>query len=163
MNTYYYTFGTDPGFPYQGGWVQVYAETPKEADELFRKNFPDRHDGFLNCAGIYRQETFPKHMFLNGNYGKYCHKVLKEKTEVDQFEKTDVETTVYVPFAYQQYGRIPVKMEMGDTSDILFQKAEEILENLSEETLNVFSSYLADSEQIDYDGIILDNAGNALS
>lgn len=73
------------------------------------------------------------------------------------------ENTVYVPFTFERYGRIPVKMEVGDTPDVLFQKAEEILENLSEETLNVFSSYLVDSEQIDCDGIILDNAGNALS
>ena len=43
MNRYYYTFGTDPAFPYKKGWVEVRANTMKEADEKFRRRFPDRH------------------------------------------------------------------------------------------------------------------------
>lgn len=76
MNAYYYTFGSDMRFPYQGGWVQVFAETSEKADAIFRKYFPDRHPGILNCAAIYAQENFPKSMLINGNLGKYCHKVL---------------------------------------------------------------------------------------
>nr|WP_298061043.1 hypothetical protein [uncultured Blautia sp.] len=76
MNAYYYTFGTNPGFPFYGGWVQVFAETSQEADAIFRQHYPDRHDGILNCAIIYRQENFPKSMLIHGNLGAYCHAVL---------------------------------------------------------------------------------------
>lgn len=44
MNRYFYTFGTDPAFPYKEGWVEVHANTPAEADEKFRRRFPD-HPG----------------------------------------------------------------------------------------------------------------------
>ena len=55
MNRYYYTFGTDPAFPYKKGWVEVRANTMKEADEKVRRRFPDRpgHEGTLNCAFVY--------------------------------------------------------------------------------------------------------------
>ena len=76
MNAYYYTFGSDMRFPYQGGCVQVFAETSEKADAIFRKYFPDRNPGILNCAAIYKQENFPKSMLINGNLGKYCHKAL---------------------------------------------------------------------------------------
>ena len=56
MNAYYYTFGTDERYPYHGGWVQVFAETMKEANQLFRKYYPDRREGILNCAMVYEQE-----------------------------------------------------------------------------------------------------------
>lgn len=31
MNRYFYTFGSDPGFPYQNGWVEVRAASREEA------------------------------------------------------------------------------------------------------------------------------------
>lgn len=58
MNAYYYTFGSDVRFPYQGGWVQVFAETSEKADKLFRKYYPDQHPGILNCAAIYNRKIF---------------------------------------------------------------------------------------------------------
>ena len=29
-NKYFYTFGSDPGYPYQNGWVEVHATTREE-------------------------------------------------------------------------------------------------------------------------------------
>ena len=34
MNSFYYTFGSDPGYPYQCGWVEVHAASRKDADDL---------------------------------------------------------------------------------------------------------------------------------
>ena len=47
MNRYFYTFGSDPGFPYQNGWVEIRADSFEEADRKFRAQFPDRpgHEG----------------------------------------------------------------------------------------------------------------------
>lgn len=47
MNRYFYTFGSDPGFPYQNGWVEIRADSFEEADRKFRARFPDRpgHEG----------------------------------------------------------------------------------------------------------------------
>ena len=87
MNAYYYTFGTDERYPYQGGWVQVFAETMKEANQFFRKYYPDRNEGILNCAIVYEQEEFPKSMLINGNLGWYCHRTLGSYDEDIFFEE----------------------------------------------------------------------------
>lgn len=87
MNSYYYTFGTDERYPYQGGWIQVFAETMKEANQLFRKYYPDRHEGILNCAMVYEQEEFPRSMLINGNLGWYCHRALGTYDEDVFFEE----------------------------------------------------------------------------
>ncbi len=62
MNTYYYTFGIDPAFPYCEGWVEVHANSWPEAHEKFRAKFPDRpgHEGIINCAFFYDQEKWNK-------------------------------------------------------------------------------------------------------
>lgn len=46
MNAYYYTFGTDERYPYQGGWVQVFAETMKEANQFFENTIQTATRGF---------------------------------------------------------------------------------------------------------------------
>ena len=55
MNKYYYTFGSDPQFPYRYGHVVVKAESWKESHMKFRTRFPDRqgHEGIINCAFFY--------------------------------------------------------------------------------------------------------------
>ncbi len=60
MNRYYYTFGSDLGFPYQNGWVVVYADSWEEAHRKFRARFPDRlgHEGTINCAFFYDENRW---------------------------------------------------------------------------------------------------------
>ena len=55
LKKFFYTFGTDRGFPLgDKEYVEVHAETWHEADEKFRKNFPNRPGSpYLNCACIY--------------------------------------------------------------------------------------------------------------
>lgn len=47
VNRYFYTFGSDPAFPYQNGWVGIHAASREDADYKFRARFPDRpgHEG----------------------------------------------------------------------------------------------------------------------
>jgi len=60
MNSYFYTFGSDPGFPYQNGWVEVRATSRNEADHKFRTRFPDRpgHEGTMNYSFCYTKERW---------------------------------------------------------------------------------------------------------
>ena len=77
MNKYFYTFGCDPRFPYQNGWVEVHADTLEQAHEKFRARFPDRHEGTLNCSFFYHAERWaqmdPEHTWP----GWRCFEVIK--------------------------------------------------------------------------------------
>lgn len=58
MNKYFYTFGSDPKFPYQNGWVEIHADSWEKAHEKFRAKFPDRHQNTLNCAFFYDEKRW---------------------------------------------------------------------------------------------------------
>lgn len=64
---------------------------------------------------------------------------------------------VYVPFAYEMYGRIEVE---ADSMEEAFSNAEEQLRNISVTQMSCLCSYLSDSEEIDVEGVILDTEGN---
>ncbi len=55
---FYFTFGSDPGFPYQNTFIIVMAGTEREAVEKFRAKFPDRHKDTVNCAFWYSEEEW---------------------------------------------------------------------------------------------------------
>ncbi len=55
---FYFTFGSDPGFPYQNTFVVVMAGTERAAVEKFRAKFPDRHKDIVNCAFWYSEEQW---------------------------------------------------------------------------------------------------------
>lgn len=57
MVKYYFTFGSDNGFPYQNTYLIVAGTSEKDCIDGFRKKYPDRHKGYLNCADYY-EETF---------------------------------------------------------------------------------------------------------
>ena len=73
--TFYYTFGTAEFYPYQKGWVEVKAEDRAHADALFRRHFPDRTPGVLNCSCVYSEEHFQKIQCHANNLPdwKICH------------------------------------------------------------------------------------------
>lgn len=56
----YFTFGSDPGFPYQNGYVIVHGNSNDAAIKKFRERFPDRHENIVNCAFFYTQEQWEK-------------------------------------------------------------------------------------------------------
>ena len=75
---YYYTFGKNTEMPYNGGWVEVIADSFDEADEKFKAKYPNNKDGFLNCAFRYTEEHFvTTNMFNTGNFGARCHKIIQ--------------------------------------------------------------------------------------
>ena len=74
---FYFTFGTNRCFPYEGGWVEVTALDHKEAYSIFRHVFPDSVPGFINCAFCYDETEFAKsNMKKEGNLGAFCQKKL---------------------------------------------------------------------------------------
>lgn len=58
MEKWYFTFGSDPGFPYQNAYVVVMADTEKEAVGKFRAKFPDRNRNTVNCAFWYSEKRW---------------------------------------------------------------------------------------------------------
>lgn len=81
MNSFYFTFGSDPEYPYQGGWVTVHAKTKEQACSVFRLYFPDRTPNVLNCAFVYTEEEFKTTRMFQGLEGEFCH------AELGLFEK----------------------------------------------------------------------------
>lgn len=55
---FYFTFGSDPGFPFQNTYIIVLAESKKAAVETFRERYPDRHKDTVNCAFWYSEESW---------------------------------------------------------------------------------------------------------
>jgi len=72
----FYTFGTDERYPYQGGWVEVEAESARQAHAIFRKHYPDRIPGILDCADYYTEKQFAEADMASGNFGAFCHRKL---------------------------------------------------------------------------------------
>ena len=59
MQKTYFTFGTDPLYPYHiGDYVVVEAENVNDACLLFNMVHPPRHDDVVNCAFIYSERKF---------------------------------------------------------------------------------------------------------
>lgn len=68
----------------------------------------------------------------------------------------------YVPFAFQMYGRIRVdKADATNVSEAM-EKAEEVLEKMGVADMVALADYLEDSEEIDYDGVVIDEDGNTV-
>ena len=87
---YYFTFGSDPKYPFQGGWVQVEAESLNQAAAIFRQHFPDRTPGVLNCADYYTSAQFYwTGMAEGGNRGERCHLRLDRHGIVEKGEEND--------------------------------------------------------------------------
>lgn len=74
----FYTYGSDDKYPFYGGWVEVEADSIKQAHALYRASYPDKVNGILNCADYYTEEQFiGTGMIETGNRGAYCHRKIK--------------------------------------------------------------------------------------
>ena len=62
-----------------------------------------------------------------------------------------------IPFGYERYGFLFV--EAGSVRDA-YEKAEEKIHGMSESEMMEMTSYLEDSENIDYEGAVYDGDGN---
>ena len=78
MPSFYFTFGSHEAFPFYGGWVEVKAPNIDAACKAFRRYYPDRIDGVLNCTDYYTEDQFDAAGFEEkGNRGRYCHRVIE--------------------------------------------------------------------------------------
>ena len=66
---------------------------------------------------------------------------------------------MHVPFAYQKYGRIEVE---ADSREEAINKAEKLLEDMSVSDMESLSDYLQNSEEIDEEGLVLDENDNII-
>ena len=81
LNRYYFTFGTDPGFPFYGGWAIVVAPSIKAAGRIFKEYYPNEDDpDLLNCADYYSEEHFQElEIAETGNFGAFCHEIIEPR------------------------------------------------------------------------------------
>lgn len=80
---FYFTYGTDSGYPFQRGWTEVRAKDFNDAVRAFRAYHMDRSPGVLNCADYYTEDEFAKSgMMETGNFGAFCHEVITLEREV---------------------------------------------------------------------------------
>lgn len=80
MSRFFYTFGSDKGFPYRNGWVEVVADSWEAAHRKFRSRFPDRHPNCLNCSFFYDEEQWRRTSIPKGIGGYKCYEVI-DKTK----------------------------------------------------------------------------------
>lgn len=76
MPKFYFTYGTDPAYPFQDGWTEIEAPDTHTAAGIFRELHPDRpgHEGVLNCASVYAENFFQAtEMYQDSNFGGRCH------------------------------------------------------------------------------------------
>lgn len=84
LRYYYFTFGTDPDYPFAGGWVTVAAPSRQAAVQIFRLYYPNEaNTEALNCADVYTEEEFKETgMEETGNFGAFCHAVIEPRKAV---------------------------------------------------------------------------------
>ena len=80
METFYFTYGTDKNFPFQGGWTEIHAADRKQAAALFRREHPDRSPGLVNCSSIYTKKQFQDKvlpLYKDGDaFWSVCHECI---------------------------------------------------------------------------------------
>lgn len=76
---YYFTYGTDKGFPFILGWTRVVAPSYESAVAAFKSFHPCRNDyGTINCSSIYTEEQFfASSLPLEGNGGVFEQEFIK--------------------------------------------------------------------------------------
>lgn len=108
MPDFYYTYGTNPQYPYQNGWTRITAPDKHVADRIFLKEHPPiTHSGsttILTCAFDYTEEEFSHTiMFKNkSNCGEGEH---------EHFNAKDYLTLV--PYKNQVFARGNLKRKCG--------------------------------------------------
>lgn len=75
---FYFTYGTDPEFPFRYGWTRVVAEDIETAITLFQMVHPNREkSNCVNCA-FYYDEKFEETDMYKGVFGTdYEHEVIE--------------------------------------------------------------------------------------
>lgn len=103
MAKFYFTYGSDTEYPFEGGWTEIEADNQRQAIGIFKAIHPNREDSeSLNCADYYDELRFGfTEMREHGNRGKFCHEQiklerldaidLKRKAEIASKQKYDLD------------------------------------------------------------------------
>ena len=75
---FYFTYGTDPRFPFFRGFSVIIAPSQEAACAIFRQYHPCRTGSTaLNCAWIYSEKAFLETGTASGKYSEeFCHEVI---------------------------------------------------------------------------------------
>lgn len=113
----YYTFSQDSVFqPFKDGWVEVVADSMEQAGEIFRRHYPDRNPGILNCAGIYTEDEFRRtEMYYEGNFGAFCHRRLNENTEIGGREAMEKTVKITMDLTCEEYKSLAEMLNHAST------------------------------------------------
>lgn len=77
IKRYYVTFGTDERYPFEGGYLIILAHSAKEANGIYRSQYPDRTEGVLNYAFMYVEDVWERDRMYEKYYsGMAPHTVL---------------------------------------------------------------------------------------
>lgn len=87
MPKFYFTYGLDPAYPFQGGWTEIKAPDRPTACNLFQSYHPNHNRpeivGNLNCSDIYDEDEFMRtDMLLDGNFGAWCNEEITVTREL---------------------------------------------------------------------------------
>ena len=112
MPSFYFTFGSHEAFPFYGGWVEVKAPNIDAACKAFRRYYPDRIDGVLNCSDYYTEDQFDAAGFEEkGNRGRYCHRLSngrKQNNRNNRAHRSARSADIQVVLARSLVARAPV-------------------------------------------------------
>lgn len=81
MKNFYFTYGSNPQFPFSYGCSRVVANDKHEACMIFRTYHHDVN-GAINCAFIYTEEQFNKAKTRCSSSFSFEHEVLEANHEI---------------------------------------------------------------------------------
>ena len=90
MPKFYFTYGSDERFPFQGGWTEIEAPSKAMACAAFREYHPDLDPEVrcLNCSDVYTEEEFGDTMeWVGANYKDRCHERITLAIEQELLDK----------------------------------------------------------------------------
>ena len=73
LHNYYFTFGSDPKFPFYKGYLIVKAESINVACDKFEKKYPGSLPYTINCSAYYTEEQWKN---IKHDMG-LCHEVIE--------------------------------------------------------------------------------------
>lgn len=101
------------------------AENCAEAIKVFRKHYPDKHEGIVNCCDIYSEDYFSKTCMVDGNLGAKCHAFYRQPLSNNEFlcESGDrIDNAVFEAIKAVAYNSSDVDWDMsiiGEITDLI--------------------------------------------
>ena len=93
MSKFFFSYGTDPAYPFLGGWTEIEAPRQSDACTIFKMYHPDRPEsaGRLNCSDIFTESEFRDNKaYVDAHCGRGCREIitLTRVTPVSKSEAT---------------------------------------------------------------------------